>query len=135
MQSNLEEAKDTILLAIDAKLRTGSFALKKDPHGANTTIFSIVFDTFLASVLQRTDNFKAGIALGGLTCIDGTTKNSLYPKIIRVKEAETKKSLASHVSEGDTIFGGESSQNGSMDSEYVFAGIGFDAPEATLISF
>ncbi|KAF9211914.1 hypothetical protein BGZ59_007452 [Podila verticillata] len=113
LQSNLEEAKDTILLAIDAKLRTGSFALKKDPHGVNTTIFSIVFDTFLANVLQRTDNFKAGIALGGLTCIDGTTKNSLYPKIIRVKEAETKKTLASHVSEGDTIFGGESSQSSS----------------------
>ncbi|KAG0346597.1 hypothetical protein BG004_001308 [Podila humilis] len=117
LQSNLEEAKDTILLAIDAKLRTGSFALKKDPHGANTTIFSIVFDTFIANVLQRPDNFKAGIALGGLTCIDGTTKNSLYPKIIRVKETETKRSLISRVSDGDTIYGGESSRNGSIDSD------------------
>ncbi|KAF9431274.1 hypothetical protein BGZ94_003589 [Podila epigama] len=117
LQSNLEEAKDTILFAIDAKLRTGSFALKKDPHGANMTIFSIVFDTFLANVLQRPDNFKAGIALGGLTCIDGTTQNTLYPKIIRVKEAESKKSLASHVSDGETIYGGENSQRNSTDSE------------------
>ncbi|KAG9326243.1 hypothetical protein KVV02_000958 [Mortierella alpina] len=111
LQSNLEEAKDTILFAIDAKLRTGSFALKKDPHGVNATIFSIVFDTFVANILQRTDNFRAGIALGGLTCIDGTTQNTLYPKIIRVKEAETQKGLMSHVSDGDTVYGGEGSQD------------------------
>lgn len=113
LQSNLEEAKDTILFAVNARLRTGSFALKKDPHGSNTTIFSLVFDTFLANVLQRTDNFKAGIALGGLTCIDGATKNTLYPKIIRVKEGEKKNLLLSHVSEGDTVYGGEDSQNES----------------------
>ncbi|KAG0050250.1 hypothetical protein BGZ83_004992 [Gryganskiella cystojenkinii] len=119
LQANLEEAKDTILFAINAKLRTGSFALKKDPHGANTTIFSIVFDTFLANILQRTDNFKGGIALGGLTCIDGTTKNTLYPKIVRVKEEEKKKKLMSHVSEGDTVYGGEDSQ-GEDSAESTF---------------
>ncbi|KAF9185293.1 hypothetical protein BGZ51_009186 [Haplosporangium sp. Z 767] len=120
LQSNLEEAKDTILFAVNAKLRTGSFALKKDPHGTNTTIFSVVFDTFVANLLQRTDNFKAGIALGGLTCIDGTTQNTLYPKIVRVKEAESKKSLMSHVSEGDTVYGGENSQNASSESTLDF---------------
>ncbi|KAF8938290.1 hypothetical protein BGZ58_001218 [Dissophora ornata] len=121
LQANLEEAKDTILIAIDAKLRTGSFALKNDPHGANKTIFSIVFDTFVAKILQRTDNFEAGIALGGLTCIDGTTQNTLYPKIVRVKEAESKKNLLSHVSEGDTVYGGESSRD-SQDE----CGLDFD---------
>ncbi|KAG0213348.1 hypothetical protein BGX28_004686 [Mortierella sp. GBA30] len=120
LQSNLEEAKDTILFAIDAKLRTGSFALKKDPHGTNTTIFSLVFDTFMANILQRTDNFRAGIALGGLTCIDGTTKNTLYPKIIRVKEAESKKGVLSHVSDGDTVYGGESSRDGPHEPEIPF---------------
>ncbi|KAF9963917.1 hypothetical protein BGZ65_006327 [Modicella reniformis] len=111
LQAELEEAKDTILVAVNAKLRTGSFALKKDPHGAKKTIFSIVFDTFLAKFAQRTDNFEAGIALGGLTCIDGTTQNTLYPKIIRVKETEGTKGVISHVSDGDTIYGGEGSQD------------------------
>ncbi|KAG0317193.1 hypothetical protein BGZ99_006445, partial [Dissophora globulifera] len=120
LQANLEEAKDTILFAVNARLKTGSFALKKDPHGANKTIFSIVFDTFLANVLQRTDNFVAGIALGGLTCIDGTTQNTLYPKIIRVKEAESKKNILSHVSEGDTVYGGEGSRNSQDDARLDF---------------
>ncbi|KAG0208228.1 hypothetical protein BGX33_006369 [Mortierella sp. NVP41] len=120
LQANLEEAKDTILFAINARLKTGSFALKKDPHGTNTTIFSIVFDTFIANILQRTDNFKAGIALGGLTCIDGTTQNTLYPKIVRVKEAESKKGLLSTVSEGDTIYGGEDSAGTHKPTELDF---------------
>ncbi|KAG0003109.1 hypothetical protein BGZ80_007728 [Entomortierella chlamydospora] len=120
LQANLEEAKDTILFAVNAKLKQGSFALKKDPHGINKTIFCIVFDTFLANFLQRTDNLAAGIALGGLTCIDSTMRNTLYPKIIRVKEAETKKKLLSQVSEGDLIFGGESSQNGQTEAEVDF---------------
>ncbi|KAF9111925.1 hypothetical protein BGX27_004234 [Mortierella sp. AM989] len=120
LQANLEEANDTILFAINAKLKTGSFALKKDPHGINKAIFSIVFDTFLANFLQRTDNFEAGIALGGLTCIDSTTQNTLYPKIVRVKEAESKKRLLSQVSEGDLIYGGESSQGSQTDLELDF---------------
>ncbi|KAG0313845.1 hypothetical protein BGZ97_009846 [Linnemannia gamsii] len=116
LQANLEEAKDTILFAINAKLKTGSFALKKDPHGTNTTIFSIVFDTFIANILQRTDNFQAGIALGGLTCIDGTTQNTLYPKIVRVKEAESKKGLLSTVTDGGTVYGGVDSHNTGTNS-------------------
>ncbi|ORZ00047.1 hypothetical protein BCR41DRAFT_313859 [Lobosporangium transversale] len=120
LQANLEEAKDTILYSIDARLRTGSFALKNDPHGANKIIFNVVFDTFLANFLTRTDNFVAGIALGGLTCIDGTTQNTLYPKIVRVKEAESKKNVLSKVSDGDTIFGGESSQSGQAQAEVEF---------------
>jgi len=115
VSADLEEAKDTILLAVNAKLKTGSFALKKDPHGAKKVIFSIIFDTFLANFKQRTDNFEAGIALGGLTCMDGSTQNTLYPKIIRVKEAEGSKGVLSHVSDGDTIFGGEKSQNAQAD--------------------
>lgn len=90
--------------------------MKKDPHGANATIFSIVFDTFIANVLQRTDNFQAGIALGGLTCIDGTTKNTLYPKIVRVKEAESKKGLLSTVTDGGTVYGGEDSHNAGTNN-------------------
>ncbi|KAG0226679.1 hypothetical protein BGW42_003469 [Actinomortierella wolfii] len=108
LQANLEEAKDTVLLDVQAKLKTGSFALKTDPHGKNSTIFSVVFDTFSASFLQRTDNFVAGISLVGLTCVDGTTQNTLYPKIVQVKETE-KTRVSSSVEAGDTIYGGEAS--------------------------
>ncbi|KAG0246128.1 hypothetical protein B0O80DRAFT_498393 [Mortierella sp. GBAus27b] len=115
LQADLVEDNDTVLLAVNAKLKTGSFAMKKDPHGAKKTIFSIIFDTFLANFSQRTDNFEAGIALVGLTCIDGSTANTLYPKIIRVKETENTKCVISHVSEGDTIYGGDSSLNAQAE--------------------
>ncbi|KAF9166895.1 hypothetical protein DFQ26_006563 [Actinomortierella ambigua] len=112
LQANLEEDKDTILLDVQTTLKTGSFALKTDPHGKNSTIFSVVFDTFFASFLQRPDNFVAGISLVGLTCVDGTTQNTLYPKIVQVKEAE-KTRVSTSVEAGDTIYGGEASLKNS----------------------
>lgn len=68
------------------KLKTGSFALKKEPHGKNVKILHVLFDTVTANFIQRPDSFQAETALGSLTVEDGSTEGTLYPKIVRVKK-------------------------------------------------
>ena len=78
--------RESIKLQIESSLRTGSFTLKRDPHGKATEILSLVFDNFQAKALQRPDSFLADLALGGLRVYDGTTAGSLFPQIVSVKE-------------------------------------------------
>lgn len=79
--------RETVKMEVQASLKTGSFTLKRDPHGANKKILSLLFDTFKARVLQRPDSVFGELSLGGLRLYDGTTEGSLYPQIIRVKNA------------------------------------------------
>lgn len=73
-------------LRVTSKLNKGSFGLRMDPHGEAKDIVSIVFDLFRANFSQRPEGFDASISLGGFEVHDGTTKNTLYPQIVRVKE-------------------------------------------------
>jgi vacuolar protein sorting-associated protein 13A/C len=77
--------RDTVKMEIQASLKTGSFTLKRDPHGKNKEILSLLFDTFKSRILQRPDSVFGELSLGGLRLYDGTTEGSLYPQIIRVK--------------------------------------------------
>ncbi|KAI9846000.1 MAG: hypothetical protein M1837_004406 [Sclerophora amabilis] len=79
--------RESVKLQIDASLKTGSFALKRDPHGQAVEVLSLLFDDFQAKVLQRPDSFLAEMSLGGLRVYEGTTEGSLYPQIVRVKDA------------------------------------------------
>jgi vacuolar protein sorting-associated protein 13A/C len=79
--------KETVKLQIDASLNTGSFTLKRDPHGKASELLSLYFDSFRAKFLQRPDSFLADVGLGGLRVNDGTTPHSLFPQIVRVKDA------------------------------------------------
>lgn len=84
--------KETIKLQIDASLNTGSFTLKRDPHDNTVEVLSLYFDAFRAKFLQRPESFLADVSLGGLRVNDGTTPESLFPQIVRVKDApETPK--------------------------------------------
>ncbi|KAJ7293574.1 vacuolar protein sorting-associated protein 13 [Mycena rebaudengoi] len=86
---SLQGARNSLKARIAAKLNKGSFALKTHPHGkAAEEFISIVFDVFQANVLQRPDNLEASVSLGGFGIFDGTTKNSLYPQIVQVKEPD-----------------------------------------------
>ncbi|PWN25799.1 DUF1162-domain-containing protein [Jaminaea rosea] len=78
---------DAMKLRLSTKLQTGSFALRD--HSRDSDIVALVFDTLQADVVQRVDNLEAALSLGGLRVYDGTTPNSLYPQIVRVKEDET----------------------------------------------
>ncbi|GJN91455.1 hypothetical protein Rhopal_004478-T1 [Rhodotorula paludigena] len=77
---------DTLLLRIKAKLETGSFALRTDPHGVAKDLIALNFDDLRLDVGQRPENFEATLALGGLRVTDGTCPNTLHEQIVRVKE-------------------------------------------------
>ncbi|KAF7339474.1 hypothetical protein MSAN_02161700 [Mycena sanguinolenta] len=84
---SLSVPRETMKARIAAKLNKGSFALKSHPHGApSKDVISVVFDVFQANVIQRPDNLEASVSLGGFGVFDGTTKNSLYPQIVQVKD-------------------------------------------------
>ena len=78
--------RDTVKMQIEASLQTGSFTLRRDPHGKQSEILQLLFDTFKAKVLQRPDSFYGEISLAGFRVFDGTTPGSLYPQIVRIKE-------------------------------------------------
>lgn len=86
---SIDLPRDTIKMQIEASLRTGSFTLKRDPHGEGSEILSLLFDKFQSKILQRPDSFYGELSLGGLRVYDGTTPGSLFPQIVRIKkEAE-----------------------------------------------
>lgn len=86
---DLDLPKETMKLRLKAKLETGSFALKRDPHGRNMDMVKVVFERFSADAVQRPDNLEAIIALGGMSVTDGTKENTLHKQIVKVKEADT----------------------------------------------
>ena len=79
--------KETVKMQIEASLKTGSFALKRAPHDHPTEVLNLLFDSFKAKFLQRPTSFLADMSLGGLRVYDGSTKGSLFPQIVRVKDA------------------------------------------------
>jgi vacuolar protein sorting-associated protein 13A/C len=81
---------DALKLRVTSKLNKGSFRLRTDPHGEAKDIVSIVFDVFRANFNQRPEGFDTSISLGGFEVYDGTTKNSLYPQIVHVKESSAQ---------------------------------------------
>ena len=87
---SVDVPRETIKLQLESSLRTGSFTLKRDPHGKSTEVLRLVFDNFQAKALQRPDSFLADLALGGLRVYDGTTEGSLFPQIVKVKGAEAQ---------------------------------------------
>jgi len=94
--------RETVKMQIDASLNTGSFALKRDPSGNTVEVLSLYFDSFKAKVLQRPDSFMADVSLGGLRVNDGTTPNSLFPQIVRVKDAPNVVGLKGENDEEET---------------------------------
>lgn len=87
---SIDLPRESVKLQIDSSLRTGSFTLKRDPHGEATEILSMFFDNFHAMALQRPDSFLADFSLGGLRVNDGTTKGSLFPQIVNFKDASAE---------------------------------------------
>lgn len=87
-EDSVSGARDIMRMRVTATLNKGSFSLRTDPHGSNLDVTALVFDSFSANFIQLTDSMKARMALGGFRVYDGTTPNSLYPQIVRVKELE-----------------------------------------------
>ena len=77
--------RDSVKLQVESALKTGSFTLKRDPHGKANDLVSLKFDNFQVKALQRPDSFLADLSLGGMRVYDGTTEGSLFPQIINAK--------------------------------------------------
>ena len=80
--------RETVKFQVEASLKTGSFTLRRDPHGEQAEILQLLFDTFKAKVLRRPDSFYGEISLAGIRVFDGTTPGSLFPQIVRIKEVK-----------------------------------------------
>jgi vacuolar protein sorting-associated protein 13A/C len=83
---SLQTPRDASRARVSARLKKGSLTLKTDPHGMAKEVISVIFDLFQADFIQRPDNFEVSISLGGFGVFDGTTRNSLYPQIVQVKQ-------------------------------------------------
>ncbi|KAF1812213.1 vacuolar protein sorting-associated protein 13 [Eremomyces bilateralis CBS 781.70] len=90
-KKSIEEAvdvpKEYVKLQVEMSLRTGSFTLRRQPHGKKTEILKLLFDSFRTELLRRTDSMLARVDLEGMRLYDGTTKGSLFPQIISIKDA------------------------------------------------
>lgn len=83
--------REAINMCLETSLSTGSFTLKKGPHDNPMDLLSLHFDVFKAKAIKRKDSVLANVSLGGLRVNDGTTPDSLYPEIVRVKDAPDSK--------------------------------------------
>ncbi|CAG9988581.1 unnamed protein product [Clonostachys byssicola] len=83
--------REAVKLCIETSLSTGSFTLRNGPHDDPKDLLSLHFDVFKAKALQRKDSILGNLSLGGLRVVDGTTPDSLYPEIVRVKDAPDAK--------------------------------------------
>lgn len=86
LASSFETPRDAMKARITASLQRGSFALKTDPHGRNAEIISVLFDRFQADFIQRPDNFETSLSLTSFAVHDGTTKDTVYPRIVQVQD-------------------------------------------------
>ncbi|KAI9806146.1 MAG: hypothetical protein M1833_004553 [Piccolia ochrophora] len=89
LAADVSVPRESVKMQIEASLKTGSFTLKRDPHGGAKEVLSLLFDSFAASMLQRPDSLLASLRLGGLRVYDGTTDGSLFPQIVAVKDSST----------------------------------------------
>ncbi|KAL8763245.1 MAG: hypothetical protein Q9184_000885 [Pyrenodesmia sp. 2 TL-2023] len=101
ISESVDVPRESVKLQLESSLRTGSFTLKRDPHGKAVEILSMMFDNFQAKFLQRPDSMLADLSLGGLRINDGTTEGSLFPQIVNVQDmtSETANKSIEKVSE------------------------------------
>jgi vacuolar protein sorting-associated protein 13A/C len=83
----VDAPRDSVKLQVGASLGTGSFTLKQNPHGDVRDLLSLHFDVFKANALQRPDSVLVDLSLVSFRVNDGTTPDSLYTEIVRVKDS------------------------------------------------
>lgn len=116
--SGIDMPKDALKLRLKAKLDTGSFALRRDPHGRNSDMLKITFDRFSADVLQRPDNLEAEMSLGAMGVFDGTLENTLHKQIVRVKQADDTRESGGYLVDPESR-GSESAQIAHASSDHL----------------
>ncbi|KAK4623994.1 Vacuolar protein sorting-associated protein 13 [Fulvia fulva] len=83
----VDSPKDAIKMQVDMNLKTGSFTLRRDPHGKKQDMLKLMFDDFSTELIQRTDSMLVDLSLGGMRLYDGSTEGNLYEQMLSVKDA------------------------------------------------
>jgi vacuolar protein sorting-associated protein 13A/C len=104
LAESFEPPKDALKTQLRAELKRGSFALKTDPHGFAEEIISVVFDEFHATAIQRRDNLEVSTSLCGFSVFDGTTRDTLFPQIVHVKQDSLPLGSATERDPNDPFF-------------------------------
>lgn len=87
IEESVDMPKEAVKLQVDMHLKTGSFTLRRDPHGKTTDILRLLFDDFSTEFVQRTDSTLLDLSLGGMRLYDGSTEGNLYEQMLHVKDA------------------------------------------------
>jgi vacuolar protein sorting-associated protein 13A/C len=111
--------KDFMKARVSATLNKGSFSLRSDPHGKNSDIIALVFDSFSADAVQFTESTSGKLALGGFRVYDGTMPGSLYPQIVRVKDIESSNRRQTSLEVGTEVALAEISGHADSDPFFV----------------
>ncbi|KAI5306994.1 hypothetical protein KEM56_005829 [Ascosphaera pollenicola] len=110
---SIDVPRDWVKFQIDVSLKNGSLTLRRDPHSTSIEVIKLMFDNFRAKAQIRPDSFAFAVDLGGLRLYDGSTRGSLFPQVIKVKDA------AAQPKDALCDYGGEEDLNVSDDDEFV----------------
>jgi vacuolar protein sorting-associated protein 13A/C len=91
LAADVDTPRETIKMQLEASLSTGSFTLRQGANQNARDLLSLHFDVFKAKALKRTDSVLLDLSLGGLRVNDGTTPESLFTEIVRVKDSPENK--------------------------------------------
>lgn len=117
ISDSIDLPRETVKMQIESSLRTGSFTLKRDPHGKANEVLKLVFDNFRAKTLQRPDSFLADVMLGGFRVYDGTTEGTLFPQIVKVKGVEEQPKELNEAPEDAELTKTDEKQSGDDDDD------------------
>jgi vacuolar protein sorting-associated protein 13A/C len=112
---SFQTPRDALKLRVTSKLNKGSFGLRRDSRDSGSEVLSLVFDVFRANFIQRPDSFDASVSLGGFEVYDGTTKSTIYPQIVHVKESQRNEGT------------GNMPRKGTLESEDPFFYLKFES--------
>ncbi|KXS98876.1 hypothetical protein AC578_10852 [Pseudocercospora eumusae] len=84
---SVDAPREAVKMQVDMNLKTGSFTLKRDPHGKKQEMLRLLFDDFSTEFIQRTDSTLVDLSLGGMRLYDGSTEGNLFEQMLTVKDA------------------------------------------------
>lgn len=87
---SIDVPKDSVTMEVEATLKTGSFVLRRNPHGARQDIVKLLFNGFSSSFFNRPDSHLLNVSLQELRVDDGSS-DTLYKQVVTVKSLSPDK--------------------------------------------
>lgn len=96
---SIDIPKDTITMEIETTLKSGSFRLRRNPHGDVRDVVTVLFNGFNSAFYNRPDSYLANLSLHELRVDDGSD-DTLYKQVVTVKSISSD--ILPEISESDT---------------------------------